>query len=864
MRKIYWCFLVLLLALTTHQIYSQCTPTSITPYVQINGGTWQQTTTGSLAAGGSFILGPQPLTDYTWNWSGPNGFSATTREIAISNIQSSQAGNYVATYTNSCGAQSSQTFSITVTSAPTYYTIACAWKNQFQDGFLYDNGNSVAYGNLAITDKYFWILEDVGSGYQRLKNKATGNYLNIASGATYLKCTNVASGDYTGHWTIASCGNAYISFKNRSNNNYLNIENNAGHVDCNISNPPSGGDEWSAQWALVYAGGSGIPATGITLTPSSVSLKTGQGKMLNYILSPSTAISNVTWRSNNTAVATVSSIGYVKAVGAGSAIITGTAQNGSKSATLTVTVTAAGSGVVASKAVDFLNSIGAVTHLGQSDESVSSIVSEVQYIGIRCLRVGPWTEHVSDWIAINSQTHGVVKSVITCSSPGDDMLPTLLNNAKTMANAGALLALEGPNEPNNFAVTFQGLTSNNSTVMPMAKWQREFYRQAKADPVLKNYPVFHSSEAGGSEWDNVGLQFLTVPAGSGTLVAEGTQYADFANVHNYISRIDHIIDNMPWDNASPDEVTSFGADGIFAEYGRTWRDPYLYNGYTNSSDRASLPKVTTETGWRLNTGQITELQQAKLYLNMYLSQFKRGFAYTFIYMLKEGPNDDEIGYGFYDLNWNPRLSATYLHNLTTILADNGTMGTPGTVNYTIPSKPTTVHDLLLQKSNGNYELVVWNERVSGGNDVVVNFGSTYGTVKVYDPIIGTSPINTYTNKNFIKLSGLSDHPNVIEFNPNGIKSTSVSENDAITAAKDNKGSNVLLISYLQDNSVNIGVNLEDPYVLKVLSINGQEVRSFKGNTSQVFNVQKGGLSAGMYVIKVESQNATAIEKIMLY
>ena len=96
-----------------------CTPTSITPYVQVNGGAWQQTASASLTAGGSVMFGPLPSTGGSWSWSGPNGFSAATREVFISNIQANQAGNYVATYTNSEGCQSTQTFAVTVNSAAT-------------------------------------------------------------------------------------------------------------------------------------------------------------------------------------------------------------------------------------------------------------------------------------------------------------------------------------------------------------------------------------------------------------------------------------------------------------------------------------------------------------------------------------------------------------------------------------------------------------------------------------------------------------------------------------------------------------------------------------------------------------------------
>jgi hypothetical protein len=92
-----------------------CTPSAITPFVQVNGGTWQQAANATVAAGGSVMFGPQPTTGGSWSWSGPNNFSATTREVFMSNLQVSQAGNYVATYTNSGGCQSTQSFNLTVT-----------------------------------------------------------------------------------------------------------------------------------------------------------------------------------------------------------------------------------------------------------------------------------------------------------------------------------------------------------------------------------------------------------------------------------------------------------------------------------------------------------------------------------------------------------------------------------------------------------------------------------------------------------------------------------------------------------------------------------------------------------------------------
>ncbi len=87
-------------------------PTSIVPYIQVNNQSWQQISSVSVSRWQSVNLGPQPLTG-SWNWTGPNGYTSTSRQI--NNIPLSTGTNvFVATYTNTSGVQSAETFTITV------------------------------------------------------------------------------------------------------------------------------------------------------------------------------------------------------------------------------------------------------------------------------------------------------------------------------------------------------------------------------------------------------------------------------------------------------------------------------------------------------------------------------------------------------------------------------------------------------------------------------------------------------------------------------------------------------------------------------------------------------------------------------
>ena len=404
-------------------------------------------------------------------------------------------------------------------------------------------------------------------------------------------------------------------------------------------------------------------------------------------------------------------------------------------------------GVVALSSNTFLSSLGVNTHVDQG-YNADSYVGPLRYLGIRNIRDGQ--RNISRCIMLHRQT-GILVDLV-----GSDVIG-LINTARILAETGALLSVEGPNEPNNFPITYKGRQGGGTTSswMPVAELQMDLYSAVKNDPTLKQYPVFHVSEAG-AETDNVGLQFLTIPAGAGALFADGTQYADYANPHNYVSgTANGYVDNQAWWAADPTLNSHW--DGLYVEYGRTWKRHF--EGYSNSQLQA-LPRVTTETGWDTSANPGGERIQGTILVNTYLAQFKRGWRYTFIYEL--GDNEGGSGHqGLYHEDWTPKLSATYIHNLTSILVDDLSNPNLGKLDYSIANAPATVHDLLLQKGNGVFELVVWGEQVSGSNNVIVNFGRTHASVKIYDITAGTVPIQALTNVTSVPLT-LSDHAVVVE------------------------------------------------------------------------------------------------------
>ncbi len=145
-------------------------------------------------------------------------------------------------------------------------------------------------------------------------------------------------------------------------------------------------------------------------------------------------------------------------------------------------------------------------------------------------------------------------------------------------------------------------------------------------------------------------------------------------------------------------------------------------------------------------------------MNLYLDAVKRGWSYTFVYMLRDS---NRQGYwGFVRPNYSYKASANYLHNLTTILADKPSTFILGKFNYSISNQSSAVHDLLMQKSDGTLELAVWGEMAKDSADVTVNFGAKHKSVKIYDPTVGIDPIRTFANVDAVPLT-LSDHPFIV-------------------------------------------------------------------------------------------------------
>jgi hypothetical protein len=106
---------------------------------------------------------------------------------------------------------------------------------------------------------------------------------------------------------------------------------------------------------------------------------------------------------------------------------------------------------VAVKADDFLSSIGVCSAVSRRGENLASTIDVARYLGLRWLRAGYESGiPIADLIELHKQAG--VRFSYGLMSGGKD-LARLLDGARQLASAGALIALEGNNEPNNWGIT---------------------------------------------------------------------------------------------------------------------------------------------------------------------------------------------------------------------------------------------------------------------------------------------------------------------------------------------------------------------------------------------------------------------------
>ncbi len=396
-------------------------------------------------------------------------------------------------------------------------------------------------------------------------------------------------------------------------------------------------------------------------------------------------------------------------------------------------------------AAAFLDSVGVNTHMGAlTYRDPAAVAQRLMLIGVKHVRDGlNIGSNLPALRQLNALAGARFDLVYGYYAPdgGSTIITSAFSNVEPIAPM--IDAFEGPNEPDWFGLWHNGvhydaakMTQGGGSAVIDA--QKLLYHLVKGDPATKNIPVFcpaFSYPAGG-------------PGSPRSAVGNLSAYCDYAPLHAYPENLS-LGSYLPY------------------EYIKSWGK------FPPTVTAIGRPVVITEGGWptakKSRTG-VDEATQAKYVLDYLLDAFSQGISRTYLYELLDDVNNpsdaiDENNYGLFHGNGTPKIAATMLANLKTLLQSGPV--TPSTLSYAVDNMPPNGHTLLLEKSDGTYVLALWNEadlwnQTTHAANLVAPVGVTLhlaspATVQLYDPLVGTRPIATFTKTADLPLN-IPDHP----------------------------------------------------------------------------------------------------------
>jgi hypothetical protein len=382
----------------------------------------------------------------------------------------------------------------------------------------------------------------------------------------------------------------------------------------------------------------------------------------------------------------------------------------------------------AARTADLLDTFGVVTHIPATDggyRELGATTNALRYLGIDHVRdaaPNPAYDSYGQRHIAEAAAQGI-HFTFTAEGGVDPVVTVQRIHAIELAYPGTVTAIEGPNEVNNWPVTYGGLSGTAGA----QAYMRALFDAVQADPLLRDITV-----TGFTDWPNHASK------------------SDTSTIHPYVKNGDQPLGRI-WQDMQDQNAVDPGKRFLITETGYHTR-------------------INPSSGWE----GVDEATQAKLLLNTYMDGALLGAQQTYVYQLLDAyaGNSQEEHFGLFRLDNSPKPAATAIHNLTTILKDTG----GGAETFATGSLDLTVtgggHSYLTGKSDGSYQVIVWAEPDiwdEARNQPItvapimktIDFGQTVATVQVFDPLLGTSAIRTLRDVSSVTL-GVTDHPLIVQ------------------------------------------------------------------------------------------------------
>ncbi|GHV79640.1 hypothetical protein AGMMS49944_14310 [Spirochaetia bacterium] len=224
--------------------------------------------------------------------------------------------------------------------------------------------NNATYGvNLNVTGTHTFPAATHGYTAQSAKSVTITNTGNQATGSL----TAALSGTNSGSFTLSTTSISSIPVSGTTANAFTVVPNNGLAIGTYTAVITVSGDNGITANFDVSFTVNGVGVTGVTINKSSLSLVVGATETLTAAVAPLNATNKaVTWSSSNSGIASVAG-GVVTAVAPGTATITVTTVDGSRTASAAVTVPAPGT-----LAISIGFNFGAITITGSDGNNIIS------------------------------------------------------------------------------------------------------------------------------------------------------------------------------------------------------------------------------------------------------------------------------------------------------------------------------------------------------------------------------------------------------------------------------------------------------------------------------------------------------------
>lgn len=413
----------------------------------------------------------------------------------------------------------------------------------------------------------------------------------------------------------------------------------------------------------------------------------------------------------------------------------------------TVFVPSVGAEVEAAyKADDFVDSIGVNTHLFAEPSVYHQQYNEI--IKPKLLELG--VRHIRDKATPN--TNGYldrlkelgnlgVRSTLFCDPRwiGPQKAADLV---KELGVGVVVDAVQGPNEYN--------LSGDSNWVDVLRTYQSQLYQIFKADSATSRLPIVGPSMTSDAAYQAVG---------------DLNPIVDYIGLHQYF--------------AGRHPGTSGWGDNGYGSI--NW---YLTVATKYSNYGSKIP-IVTETGYNntINTPStnkgVPEAIAAKYIQRSLLELFNAGVKRSFLYEFIDyyyAPNDKEYNFGLLRNDGSEKPAFVALKNLIALLKNPGVDFTPGSLDYVLSGNTNNVHRLLLQKGDGKFYLILWQEVPSYDVNtkeafevprqlVKLTLNTPIALANIYMPTVGSQWNQQYTFPQQIEFE-VPDEPVVVELLPN--------------------------------------------------------------------------------------------------